>query len=122
MAGLDLGGLEIDLDDPLFCKEKNSEAIDEDIEILFWQGPQVDEEEEEHLEDDVVDANPENIQLCMPSSFAGLNLKKAGLHHLVDEEIQLRVGQANVCLEKLRNDLREKSILYRINRRSSTSN
>ncbi|KAN0086260.1 hypothetical protein V8E55_007394 [Tylopilus felleus] len=114
IAGLDLGGLEIDLDDPLFCKEENSEAIDEDIEILFWQGPQVDEEEEEHLEDDVMDANPENIQLCMPSSFGGFNLKKAGLHHLVDEEIQLRVGQANVCLEKLRNDLGEK--------RSSTSN
>ncbi|KAN0088257.1 hypothetical protein V8E55_005314 [Tylopilus felleus] len=92
-SSLFLAGL--DLDNPLFCKEENSEAIDEDIEILFWQGPQVDEEEEEHLEDDVVDANPENIQLF---------------------------GQANVCLEKLRNDLGEKSILYRINRRSSTSN
>lgn len=69
-----------------------------------------------------MEAKPENTKLCMPSSFGTSALKKAGLLDLVEEEIQLRVGQANDSLERLRNDLGEKSILYRINKRSSTSN
>ncbi|KAG6377669.1 hypothetical protein JVT61DRAFT_14434 [Boletus reticuloceps] len=125
-AGLNLGSLEIVADDHFFCKEENSEAIDEDIEILFWQAGKEDDKEEEDPgedgEDNLSDANPESIKLYMPSSFGAVALQEAGLLPLVEEEIQLRIGQANDSLEKLRNDLGEKSILYRINRRSSTSN
>lgn len=124
MAGLDLGDSDMPQDDPLFCKEENGEAIDQDIEVLFGQEPGGDECQEgpENLEDELEDGEPEKIKLCLPSSFGVVALREAKLVHLADEEIQLQMGQANDCLEKLRNDLGEKSILYRINKRSSASN
>ena len=121
-AALEMNGLETPLDDPLFCKEEDGNAVEEDIEIRFWEG---DEDEQAYLfdpNDDLAVANPESIKICMPSSFGVATLRDVGLLHLAEEEIQLRGGQANDCLDKLRNSLGEKSILYRINKRSSMSN
>ncbi|SRR6266446_3642888 len=57
----------------------------------------------------------------MPSYVGASCLKEAGLEDLIKEEVQLHIGQANDSLEKLKTHLGHKSILYRMNFRSSTS-
>ncbi|KIK76542.1 hypothetical protein PAXRUDRAFT_169612 [Paxillus rubicundulus Ve08.2h10] len=57
----------------------------------------------------------------LPSSVGGPAAWELVFGNLVEEEIQLRIGQANECLERLRTDLGHKSILYRQNFCSSSS-
>ena len=59
--------------------------------------------------------------LTMPSAWGATRLKNGNLEGLVNEEVQLCIGQANDCLEKLRTHLGQKSILYQMNFRSSSS-
>ena len=127
MAQLFMSDLDIDItfshqDDPAFCPEERGETLnDKEQERAFW-GTLVDEDaEEDGHEDDLNESFPEDLTLWMPSHIGASCLKEAGLKDLIKEEVQLRIGQANDNLEKLRTHLGHKSILYRMNFRSSTS-
>jgi hypothetical protein len=126
-AQLFMSTLDIDVtftheDDPAFCPEKKGETLDdEEKEGAFSENLVTDDAEENGYEDDLNEGFPEDLTLWMPSYIGFSGLKEAGLEDLVKEEIQLRVGQANDSLEKLRTHLGHKSILYRMNFRSSSS-
>jgi hypothetical protein len=55
----------------------------------------------------------ENLLLVMPSTLGADHCLGLGLRILMEQEIQLRKGQANDALEELRTALAEKSLLYR---------
>jgi hypothetical protein len=125
MARLFMSGLDIDVtfsheNNPDFCLEEKGEILDdEEKEREFWE-TLIDEDTEEGGEDPN-ESFPEDLSLWMPSYIGASDLKEEGLEGLIEEEVQLRIGQANDSLEKLRTHLGHKSILYRINFRSSTS-
>ena len=101
-------------DDPAFCPEEKGENPDGE--------DRVDENaEEDGYEDDPNESIPDDLTLWMPSYVGASYLKEAGLEDLVQKEVQLRTGQANDSLDKLRTHLGHKAILYRMNFRSSTS-
>lgn len=107
-------------DDHPFCSEEMGDDTKEN-QWRFWQG--MDEEADGSWDDeeDFIEAVPEDLPLWMPSAGGAALLKGAGLEDVVNEEIQLRQGQANEALQKLRTHLGHKALLYRINFRSSTS-
>ena len=57
----------------------------------------------------------------MPSSLGVQAAARAEMEGLAKEEMQLRIGQANDALEHLRTNLGQKSVLYQMHIRSSTS-
>lgn len=126
-AQLFLSDLDIDVtfshqDDPAFCLEEKGEILDGKEREGAFQEALVDENaEEDGCEDNSNESSPEDLTLWMPSYARASCLKKTGLEDLVKEEVQLRIGQANDSLDKLRTHLGHKSILYRMNFRSSTS-
>ena len=71
-------------------------------------------------ENDLNASFPKDLTLSMPSYIGASSLKEAGLGDLIKEEVQLRIGQANDSLEKLRTYLDHKAFLYRMNFQSST--
>jgi len=74
------------------------------------QGESNDEDDEdEDVEDDLL--MPEQVRLLMPSSLGYEKCSKAGLTSLMDQEVQLREGQANDALENLRMSLAHLSLL-----------
>lgn len=116
-AQLFMSDLDIDVtfshqDDPKFRFEEKGENLDEERDEVA---------EEDGYEDDPNESFPEDPTLWMPSYVGASCLNKAGFGDLVKKEIQLRIGQANDSLEKLRTHLGHKAILYRMNFRSSTS-
>ena len=114
MSDLDMNVIFSHKDDPAFCLEEKGENLDEE--------ERVDEDaEEDGYEDDPNESLPEDLTLWMPSYVGASYLKEAGLEDLVQKEVQLRTGQANDSLDKLRTHLGHKAILYRMNFRSSTS-
>ena len=125
MAQLFMSNLDIDVtfshqDDPAFCLEEKGETLDDQEREMAFQGALGNEDAEED-DDDSNESLPDDLTLWMPSYIGASCLKDAGLGDLIKEEIQLRIGQANDSLEKLRTHLGHKSILYRMNFRSSTS-
>jgi len=100
-------------DDPEFCADEIG-GLDED----FWQSSAVEDEQPEDEDGDIF---PESQGLWMPSSIGIQTTPAAGWEDLIKEELQLRIGQANDSLQRLRTHLGEKSVLYRIYVRSSTS-
>lgn len=122
-AQLFISDLDVDvtfshMDDPAFCPEEKGESLDdEEREMEFWGAPVDEGAEEDGPEEGLI----EDLTLWMPSYVGASCLKEAGLEDLIKEEVQLRIGQANDSLEKLKTHLGHKSILYRMNFRSSTS-
>lgn len=107
-------GIEVDagtehVDDTRFCaadmEEESREA--EDLELAS----------EETGEGVVAEA----MGIWMPSSIPNPDALALGLGPLQAEELQLRQGQANDCLEKLRQALGHKAIIYRQHFRSADS-
>jgi hypothetical protein len=127
MAQLFMSNLDIDVtfshhDNPAFCLEEKGETLDDEEKEKAFREAQVDEDaEEDGYEDDSNENFPEDLTLWIPSYIGASSLKKAGLEDLIKEEVQLRLGQANDSLDKLRSHLGHKSVLYRMNFRSSTS-
>ena len=76
-----------------------------------WEG---DEDSEEEI-------SPELTNICMPSSIGSVKLAKLGLIDLQKEDMELRMSQANDCLEKLQTNLGHKAMLYWQNICSSNS-
>lgn len=127
MAHHFISDLDIDVtfshqDDPAFCPEEKGETLDGEEREGAFLGTLVNEDaEEDGYENDPNESCPEDLTLWMPSYVGASCLNEAGLEDLVKEEVQLRIGQANDSLDKLRTHLGHKSILYRMNFRSSTS-
>lgn len=64
---------------------------------------------------------PENMTLAMPSSLGYEQCQMLGLQALRKQEIELRIGQLNDCLENLRVALGHKIILFKTGVRNSKS-
>ena len=124
MAQLFTSNLEIDVtfsyqDDPAFCHEEKGETSNnEENEGAFEEDLINENAEEDGYEDD---SNSEDLTLWMPSHIGASCLNEAEFKDLIKKEVQLRIGQANDKLEKLKINLGHKSILYRMNFRSLTS-
>ncbi|KAI5998461.1 hypothetical protein EDC04DRAFT_2584920, partial [Pisolithus marmoratus] len=95
---------------------EDSQNDDEDWE--FWHD---DEGDWEAPEEDSEELASELMSIWMPSSIGAAKLMELGLHDLLKEERELRIGQANDCLDQLRTDLGNKAMLYRQNFRTSNS-
>ena len=121
MSDLDINVTFSHQDDPEFCPEEKGETLDdEERELAFNEVLELDAEEDAY-EGDQNESFPEDLTLWMPSYIGASSLKEVGLEELAKKEVQLRIGQANDTLDKLRTHLGHKSILYRMNFRSSTS-
>jgi len=77
--------------------------------------------EDEVSDDEDEDIAPESLRLWMPLTTGVQAAIRAGLEVLVTAKIQLRIGQANDSLERLRTHLGQKSVLYRMQVRSPAS-
>ncbi|KAI6023456.1 hypothetical protein EDC04DRAFT_2934178 [Pisolithus marmoratus] len=103
--GLDIDGTFISQDDPAFCGSDEEEHEDRE----FWDD---DEGDWEAPEEEVEGLASELMSIWMPSSIGAAKLTELGLHDLLKEERELRIGQANDCLDQLRTDLGNKAMLY----------
>ena len=106
--------------DPGFCNEEQGDPMDDDArERVFWGVEEDDLEDEENAP--VESPLAEHLKLAIPSAWDIALLKDADLEPLVEEEVQLRIGQANDHLEKLRTHSGHKSVLFQINFQSLSS-
>lgn len=103
-------------DNPTFYQQEEPDIVDEEEE--FWEG---DDEDWEGFDDEEEQIPPELMGIQMPSSIGSVKLAELDLIDLQKEEMELRIGQANDCLEKLRTNLGTKAMLYRQNFHSSNS-
>ena len=67
------------------------------------------------------EVTPENTPLYLPSTFTASQRKSLGWQELGSMELQLREGQANDLLERLRECLAEKSLKFRTEVRPANS-
>ncbi|KAI6127050.1 hypothetical protein F5141DRAFT_1210355 [Pisolithus sp. B1] len=102
--GLEVDGTFTPQDDPTFCGKEEEE---EDME--FWDD---DEGDWEAPEEELKDLASELMSIWMPSSIGSAKLTELGLDDPLKEERELRIGQANDCLDQLRTDLGNKALLY----------
>ncbi|KAI6008944.1 hypothetical protein EDC04DRAFT_2610794 [Pisolithus marmoratus] len=112
--GLDIDGTFTPQDDPAFCQSDEEEHEDRE----FWDD---DEGDWEAPEEEVEGLALELMSIWMPSSIGAAKLTELGLHDLLKEERELRIGQANDCLDQLRADLGNKAMLYQQNFRTANS-
>ena len=120
MSYLDMDITFFHQDDPAFCPEEKGETLDDEERETTFQEALV-ENAEDRSEEDQNESFPEDLTLWMPSYIGASCLKEAGLVDLIKEEVQLRIGQANDSLDKLRTHLGHKSILFRMTFRTSDS-
>ncbi|KAI6115546.1 hypothetical protein EV401DRAFT_1889521 [Pisolithus croceorrhizus] len=100
--GLEIDGTFTPQDDPAFCGTDEEEHEDGE----FWDDDDDDEGDWEAPEEEVEGLASELMSIWMPSSIGAAKLTELGLHDLLKEERELRIGQANDCLDQLRTDLR----------------
>ncbi|KAG1886594.1 hypothetical protein F4604DRAFT_1571859, partial [Suillus subluteus] len=108
-AGMDLDIGTVHSDDPRFCRTDNDG--NEWVEVS-------DEEISEDIDEEIL---TEEMGIWMPSSSSQHNRLTLGLGPLQAEELELRKGQANDCLENLRMALGHKALIYRQYFRSADS-
>lgn len=77
--------------------------------------------ESEEVMEEEPDITPEKIVLHIPSNFTHAERKEYGLEKLGNMEFELRKGQANDSLERLRECLAEKSLRFRTEVRPAKS-
>ncbi|KAG1763081.1 hypothetical protein EDD22DRAFT_846611 [Suillus occidentalis] len=88
MEGIELDWGTVHVDDPQFCMAEADEQA--------WE---VSDEDNSELIDEEIPA--EDMVIWMPSSMTHEHANVLGLAKLQEEELALRKGQANNCLEKL---------------------
>lgn len=93
--------------------ELDLDEVDSDGAWLAADDGEIEEEEPE--------VTPENVTLYLPSSFKPYQRKDLGWQEMGNMELQLREGQANDALERLRECLAEKSLRFRKEVRSAKS-
>ena len=99
---------------PQFTGWKDGDEEENDISEEFlhdWE--EVDEEENSE--------KPETVPIYMPSSLKQDDIQRLGLGMLASQELELRKGQANDCLQSLRLALGHKAVLYRTKVRMAKS-
>ena len=109
--GLELDGGTVHVDDPRFCRAEGE--LDEGSEVQY-----VDDDDLGWVDDEIP---AEDMGLWMPSSVPPDQAALLGLAALQAEELELRKGQANDCLEKLHLALGHKAIIYHQHFRSADS-
>ncbi|KAI6024926.1 hypothetical protein BKA83DRAFT_4124738 [Pisolithus microcarpus] len=102
--GLEIDGTFTPQDDPAFCGTDEEEHEDRE----FWDDD--DEGDWEAPEEEVEGLASELMSIWMPSSIGAAKLTELGLHDLLKEERELRIGQANDCLDQPRTDLGNKAM------------
>ena len=90
--------------------------LDQEDDDGAWLAADTEEIREEEPE-----MTPENIPLYLPSTFTASQRNSLGWQKPGKMELQLREGQANDLLEKLRECLAEKSLRFRTQVRSANS-
>ena len=90
--------------------------LDEEEDEGAWLAADDEEVGEEEPE-----ITPENMQLYLPSTFTASQRKSLDWQNLGSMELQLRQGQANDLLERLRECLAEKSLKFRTEVRPANS-
>lgn len=121
-----LGNLELDT---IHLQSSNGKLEDDDIlmdeshidDIVCEIGEQGDSDGDYEDEDEDYLPIPEQSRLLMPSSIGYKQCSEAGLTSLMDQEIQLREGQANDALEDLRMSLAHSCLLSRSRHRALNS-
>ncbi|KAG1838555.1 hypothetical protein F4604DRAFT_1572198 [Suillus subluteus] len=108
MEGIELDWGTVHVDDPRFCMAEADEQA--------WE---VSDEDDSELIDEEIPA--EDMVIWMPSSLTHELANVLGLAKLQEEELALRKGQANDCLEKIRLALGQKAVIYRQYFRSADS-
>ncbi|KAI6100065.1 hypothetical protein EDD16DRAFT_1526618 [Pisolithus croceorrhizus] len=86
-----------------FCGKEEEEEEDRefwDEDEGYWGVP----------EEEVEEVAYELMSIWMPSSIGSAKLTELGLVDLLKEERELRIGQANDCLDQLRTDLGNKAM------------
>lgn len=109
--GIELEAGTVHKDDARFCWAEDEEHD--------WEAHVADLEDDSELVDDEISA--EDMGLWMPSSVPHDQVTSAHLLALQAEELELRQGQANDCLEKIRLALGDKAVIYRQHFRSADS-
>ncbi|KAG2111109.1 hypothetical protein DEU56DRAFT_762242 [Suillus clintonianus] len=109
--GIELEAGTVHKDDARFCWAEDEEHD--------WEAHVADLEDDSELVDDEISA--EDMGLWMPSSVLHDQVTSAHLLALQAEELELRRGQANDCLEKIRLALGDKAVIYRQHFRSADS-
>jgi hypothetical protein len=90
--------------------------LEQEDDDAAWLAADIEETIEEEPE-----ITPENIPLHLPSTFTASQRKSLGWQELGKMELQLREGQANDALERLRECLAEKSLKFRTEVRPANS-
>jgi len=80
-----------------------------------------DDIEETTVEEEEPEVTPEKVVLYLPSNFTSQQRKEYGLEGLGAMEYEIREGQANDALERLRECLAEKSLRFRTEVRPAKS-
>jgi hypothetical protein len=104
-----------------FMNEKEIQDLDIRPQEDEDEDVDVDEEESEGDDDggiigdehDDLEVPVEQMSLCLPSSLHHVERVRLGLQVLGDQEMELRKGQANDCLDNLRLQLAHTALLYR---------
>ena len=104
---------------PKYTGYESGDITDSDNENVYagWREEEDSNADEFEEESETV----ENILISMPSSWEKEVIERLGLQTLAEQELSLRQGQANDCLQALRMALEHKAVLYRIKIRQSKS-
>ncbi|KAG1830726.1 hypothetical protein DFJ58DRAFT_671542 [Suillus subalutaceus] len=106
--GIELDSGTVHVDDSRFCQAEAEEQA--------WE---VADEDDSELIDEEIPA--EDMGIWMPSSVTHDYADIFSLTKLQEEELELRKGQANDCLENIRLALGQKAVIYRQHFRSANS-
>ncbi|KAG1838545.1 hypothetical protein DFJ58DRAFT_733798 [Suillus subalutaceus] len=106
--GIELDSGTVHVDDSRFCQAEAEEQA--------WE---VADEDDSELIDEEIPA--EDMGIWMSSSVTHDYADIFGLTKLQEEELELRKGQANDCLENIRLALGQKAVIYRQHFRSANS-
>jgi hypothetical protein len=110
---------DLDLDELTWVDDTNEAESDSDT--VDSEDTDVSDEGDASDEGDDEVQYAEDIRLLLPSSLGHAECIRLGKSTLMEQEIQLREGQANDALEELRMALAHKSLLYRTRLRVAKS-
>ncbi|KAG1820802.1 hypothetical protein EV424DRAFT_1347050 [Suillus variegatus] len=99
VQGIELDWSTVHVDDPRFCMAEANEQA--------WE---VSDEDDSELIDEEIPA--EDMIIWMPSSVTHDYTDVLGLAKLQEEELALRKGQTNDCLENIQLALGQKAVIY----------
>jgi hypothetical protein len=76
---------------------------------------------DEDMVDRLGSKRPDQVKLPLPSNFGYDKCMDLGAHHLIQQELRLRAGQANDSLHEIRLAMADKAVLFRTEVRHASS-